>query len=89
LIERLDQLAYVDSELNLPNRNALAVDFNRLTRMKKPLKLVLVHVNALSTSISVFGLPVVNKAIAYLFEQLEQLSITRSLAMDGRSHFFY
>jgi hypothetical protein len=50
LIERLDQLAYVDSMLGIPNRNAFEVDYIRHKKQHKHLSVLLVHINGLSQS---------------------------------------
>lgn len=70
LIERLDELAYMDSMLGIPNRNAFELEFQRLQQADKPFAAVLVHINALSQSVSVFGVSAVNKALLVIRDSL-------------------
>ncbi len=75
LVERLDQLAFIDPILKVPNRNAFDVAFQNFKETHRSIALVMVHVDSLSQLISVFGLNVVNDAIVILRERfLKELS---------------
>ena len=71
LIERLDELAYIDSQTGIPNRNAVEQEFNRLRQEGKPLAIALVHINAINQSVSAFGIPTVNQALVSIWGELK------------------
>ena len=86
LIERLDQLAYIDTDLNLPNRNALIVAYNQIHKQHNSLCLAQVHINAISHAISVFGIPVINKVIQRLYTQIQKALDPEYMAVDNKSN---
>lgn len=90
LIERLDQLAYIDPILNLPNANALNHEIEKHTNLHHPLTLVTVHINQISHAISVFGLEVVNHALVNLRKKIiENLSPPPlCVASDGKEDLY-
>ncbi len=70
LIERLDQLAYVDSTLEIPNRNAFEAEFERCKFYNSKLLVALVHINSFNQTIGAFGSNVANKAMLKIRERL-------------------
>ena len=87
LVDRLDQLAFIDTVLQIPNRNAFERSFAKLKQIGKRLSIALIHINSLSQCVSAFGTSVVNQAIVKIRNDLlDRLTPTPHLiAYDGKA----
>lgn len=90
LIEQLDDLAYNDPVLKIPNRNALEVEFKNAQTSLNNLALVTIHFNQLSHMVSVFGEGMVHKAIIKSDKRLREILTIPPcfIATDGKSDLY-
>lgn len=90
LIEKLDELAYIDPILKLPNTNALSQKIEALSASNQPLSLITVHINQIEHAIVVFGHAIVNQALIDLREKfITELHPTPfCVASDGKEDLF-
>ena len=90
LIERLDELAYIDPILKIPNTNALSQQIETLGETNQPLSLITVHINQIEHAIVVFGHAIVNQALVDLREKFitELTPSPFCVASDGKEDLF-
>lgn len=71
LIAQLDRLAYEDSIIPLPNRNAFEVTFRKFMEEGRKMTHIRVHLNHLGQFISAFGTHIVDKALLLIAKNVK------------------